>query len=203
MATKIPSTNKSLLARLRKRKDVEAWSLFVNLYTPLVYDFARRRGLQDADASDVTQKVIARVYGVFEKFEYDPERGRFRDWLGTIVNREVIRHHHREARGRGAGGGRGDSEARRVPSAPEGDWLEEFNSHVLRTALERIRNQFDEATWKAFALTWLQSVETQDAAAQLGKTPAWIYKARFRVLKRLREEVEFIADDAAVLQRPM
>src|SRR5436305_10047648 len=129
MTTKIPSTNKSLLARPRKRKDVEAWSLFVNLYTPLIYRYARRRGLQDADASDVTQKVIARVYGVFEKFEYDPERGRFRDWLGTITSREVGRHHSREARGRGAGGGRGDSVARRVPSAAEGNWLEEFNSH--------------------------------------------------------------------------
>lgn len=202
MPTKIPSTNKSLLARLRKRKDSEAWSLFVNLYTPLVYRYARRRGLQDADASDVTQKVIVRVYGVFEEFEYDPQRGRFRDWLGTITSREVIRHHHREARGRGAGGGRGDSVARRVPTAPEGVWLEEFNIHVLRVALERIRAQFDEPTWKAFDLTWLQSVETQDAAQQIGKTAAWIYKARFRVLQRLREEVEFIADDAAVLQRP-
>lgn len=199
---KSPSTNKSLLARLRKRNDAEPWSLFVDLYTPLVYRYARRRGLQDADASDVAQKVIARVYRVLHKFEYDPERGRFRDWLGTITNREVISHHRREARGRGAGAGRGDSVARRVPSASEGDWLEEFNRHVLVTALERIRERFDEATWKAFDLTWLKSVETEDAARQLGKTAAWIYKARFRVLRRLREEVEFIADDAAALQRP-
>ena len=198
-----PSTNRSLLARLRTQKDAEAWSLFVELYTPLVYRYARRRGLQDADAGDVAQKVITRVFRALKTFRYDPKKGRFRDWLGTITRREVIRHLGREARGKGAGRGRGDSVARRLPSAPEGDWLEEFNAHVLRTAVDRIRNQFDETTWKAFDLTWLRSVEPQDAARQLGKSVAWLYKARFRVLKRLREEVAFIADDAAALQRPM
>ena len=199
---KAPPTNRSLLARLRKANDTEAWSLFVDLYTPLVYRFARRRGLQDADASDVTQKVISRVYHVLHKFDYDPERGRFRDWLGTITHREVITHHRREARGQAAGAGRGDSAARRLPSGTEGDWLEEFNDYVLRAALARIRERFDEATWKAFDLTWLGNVETGEAARQLGKTAAWVYKARFRVLRRLREEVEFIAEDAAALQRP-
>src|SRR5262249_60536618 len=115
------STNRSLLARLRKQNDAEAWSLFVDLYTPLVYRYARRRGLQDADASDVAQKVIARVYRVLHKFEYDPERGRFRDWLGTITNREVINHHRRQARGQAAGPGRGGPGAPRRAAASAGD----------------------------------------------------------------------------------
>ena len=60
---------------------------------------------------------------------------------------------------------------------------------------------WDDATWEAFDLTWIRDIETQQAAGQLGKTAAWIYKARFRVLKRLRVEVEFLTEDAAVLHR--
>src|SRR5262245_59538737 len=125
---KTPSTEESLLARLRKGADAESWRLFVELYTPLVYRFGRRRGLQDADARDVAQKVMARVHRAIGRFAYDRQRGRFRHWLGRITVREVIRHRQREARpGRGSGAGQGDSLVERQPGPAEGDWLEEFN----------------------------------------------------------------------------
>jgi len=73
---------------------------------------------------------------------------------------------------------------------------------VLAVALERIRGDFDDITWQAFDWTWLQSLKPQDAAERLLRPPEWVYKARFRVLKRLRAEVEFLAEDAANLQRP-
>jgi RNA polymerase sigma-70 factor, ECF subfamily len=200
---KTPSTQVSLLARLRKGADAESWRLFVELYTPLVYRFGRRRGLQDADARDVAQKVMARVYRAIGKFTYDRRQGRFRNWLGKIAVHEVIRHRHRDARpGKGTGGGQDDWLVELQPGPMEGDWLEEFNAHVLATALKRIRKEFDELTWQAFDSTWRQNVEPQAAAARLTKTTAWIYKARFRVLKRLRAEVEFLAEDAAILHRP-
>jgi RNA polymerase sigma factor (sigma-70 family) len=191
------------LARLRKGKDAGAWRLFVELYTPLIYRFCHRRGLQDADAEEVTQAVMARVFLAIGKFAYDPERGRFRNWLGVIAIHEISRYRQRAARpGQGIGGGEGESLAERIPGPDESDWLEEFNSHVLKTALERIRHEFDEPTWQAFDWTWIGDVKPATAAKRLGKAVAWIYKARFRVLKRLRVEVEFLAEDAAILHRP-
>jgi RNA polymerase sigma-70 factor (ECF subfamily) len=192
-----------LLARLRKGADVESWRLFVELYTPLVYRFARRRGLQDADARDVAQKVMARVYRAISRFSYNRARGRFRNWLGRISVREVIRQRQRDARpGKGSGAGQGDSLAVQRAGPIDGDWQDEFNAHVLATALARIHQEFDDLTWQAFDSTWIHDVEPQAAAASLGKTTAWIYKSRFRVLKRLRAEVEFLAEDAAILHRP-
>jgi hypothetical protein len=73
---------------------------------------------------------------------------------------------------------------------------------VLATALARIRRRFDDRTWQAFDWTWIGNVEPQIAAQRLGQTAAWVYKARFRVLKRLRAEVQFISEDAAILHRP-
>jgi len=161
-----------------------------------------RRELQDADAQDVTQKVMARVYRAISKFTYDAERGHFRNWLGVITVREIYRHRQLERRSGQRGGGRSDELAERTAGPPEGDWLEEFNAHVLEIALTRIRGDFDDVTWQAFDWTWLQSVKPQTAAERLSRTPEWIYKARFRVLKRLKAEVEFLAEDAANLQRP-
>src|SRR5690349_11723161 len=86
---KPPSTKASLLARLRKGKDTGAWNLFVDLYTPVIYRFSRQRGLQHADAEEVTQAVMAKVFVSIDKFTYCPERGRFRNWLGVVAIREI------------------------------------------------------------------------------------------------------------------
>ena len=66
-----PATRLSLLVRLRDARDDGAWSQFVEIYAPLVYGFARKHGLQDADAADLTQDVLQAVSGAIREFEYD------------------------------------------------------------------------------------------------------------------------------------
>src|SRR5436305_180592 len=85
----IPSTRASLLVRLRDPRDGAAWREFVDLYAPLVYGYARKRGLQDADAADLTQEVLRAVAGAVGRLEYDPARGAFRNWLFTVVRRKL------------------------------------------------------------------------------------------------------------------
>jgi RNA polymerase sigma-70 factor (ECF subfamily) len=201
---KPPSTRASLLARLRTGADVDSWRLFVDLYTPLIYRYSRMRGLQDADAEDVVQQVMKSIHGAIGRFEYDPGKGRFRHWLGTITFREIRRHRSRDRRpGKGTGLGGGDVALGQLAASEEGDWIDTFNAHILTAALARVRGGFDEATWQAFDWTWLQNLAPQEAAARLGKTTAWVYRARFKVLKQLRAEVDFLTEDAAVLIRPI
>ncbi|MGR5411090.1 RNA polymerase sigma factor, partial [Vibrio sp. PNB22_8_2] len=78
-----PDTRPSLLVRIRDGGDAEGWRLFVDLYGPLVYGFARRQGLQDADAADLTQDVFQSVAGAVRRLDYDPRKGSFRGWLYT------------------------------------------------------------------------------------------------------------------------
>jgi RNA polymerase sigma-70 factor (ECF subfamily) len=198
-----PSTRITLLARLRSADDAEAWRTFVDLYLPLVYRYCRRRGLQDADARDVSQQVLASVHRAIDKFEYDPQRGRFRGWLGTIAVHEIGRHAQRDRRpGKGGGDGAGEWLAEQEGRPDDAAWMEEFNAHIFAAALERVRPEFDELTWRAFDATWLKDVKPRDAASQLGKPAAWIYKARYKVLARLRSEIEFLTSDAAVFHKP-
>src|SRR5712672_2381852 len=84
-----PPTRASLLVRLRNPQDEVAWTQFVDLYAPLVYGYARKQGLQDADAADLCQDVLGAVAGAVARLEYDPLRGAFRNWLFTIVRRKL------------------------------------------------------------------------------------------------------------------
>jgi RNA polymerase sigma-70 factor (ECF subfamily) len=84
-----PPTRASLLLRLRDPRDGEAWTEFVDLYAPLVYGYLRRQGLQDADAADLTQEVLTAVAGAIGRLEYDPARGAYRNWLFTLVRRQL------------------------------------------------------------------------------------------------------------------
>ena len=81
-----PITRPSLLVRIRDMRDTQAWSQFVEIYTPLIYGFARKHGLQDADASDLTQDVLRVVAKTIRGLDYDQQRGSFRGWLFTVGN---------------------------------------------------------------------------------------------------------------------
>src|SRR5271163_3875252 len=101
-----PATRASLLVRLRDGGDAEAWQEFVHLYAPIIYGFARKRGLQDADAADLMQDVLRSVSTTVHRLEYDPVRGTFRGWLFTVTRNKVL--NFLESRGRRVQGS-GDS----------------------------------------------------------------------------------------------
>src|SRR6516165_5686853 len=84
-----PNTRPSLLVRLRDARDDEAWAQFVEVYAPLIYGFARKQGLQDADAADLTQDVLQVVARTVRGFEYDRQQGSFRGWLFTVVRNKL------------------------------------------------------------------------------------------------------------------
>ena len=85
----IPATRASLLVRLRDPRDEGAWREFIDLYAPLIYGYARKQGLQDADAADLSQEVLRAVAGAMDRLDYDPRRGAFRNWLFTVVRNKL------------------------------------------------------------------------------------------------------------------
>src|SRR5262245_39982389 len=202
-STKRPPTAERLLARLRHEGDAEAWKTFVDLYTPLVYRFCRHRSLQDADARDITQQVLAIVHRAIARFEYNRERGRFRNWLGAVTAHEILRYQRKERRsGKGMGQGYGDDLAALASATVDPTWVEEFNSYIFQLALDRIRAEFENDIWQAFELTWLKDEKPKDAAEKVGKPSAWVYKARYKVMERLRKELEYLTSDAAIFHKP-
>src|SRR5260370_34728241 len=128
-----PTTRPSLLVQLRYGAAAEAWQTFVTTYAPLLYRFGRTKGLQDADAQDVTQEVLAKV----QRFEYDPHRGHFRGWLAAVTRHAIARLRKKQARpGRGVGGD-DPNVALAQGASPDEDvaWDRLFHARVLETAL--------------------------------------------------------------------
>jgi RNA polymerase sigma-70 factor (ECF subfamily) len=190
-----------LLLRIRDPGDTVAWRAFVDVYGPLIYRHGR--GLQDADAADVTQEVLFQVSRSIQTFEYRPEQGRFRDWLGTVTENKI-----RTFLTRRAGAGRAAGEAGAVNqltsvAAGEQDtqWAEEFSRHLLHLALTRIQPHFEEHIWRAFERVWRDDQPPAEVANELNQTVDWVYMVKARVLKRLQEEVYELAEDMPLLLR--
>src|SRR5262249_44686293 len=77
-------TSVTLLERLCKRWDQQAWGRFVQLYSPLIFSWGRRCGLQPADAADLTQDVFLTLFQKLPEFTYDRHKS-FRAWLRTVT----------------------------------------------------------------------------------------------------------------------
>lgn len=190
-------TRGSLLQRLRDPGNTDSWELFAKVYGPPIIRYCRRFGLQEADATDVAQDVLAQVAVSIRGFEYDPAAGRFRDWLGTVIRGKLDRHWRKRTPV-----ALGGSWPAAIAGADEAAWAIELDAQLLRSALEFIRDDFEDRTWRAFELTWLESHSAPDAARRLGMPVAHVYVARSRVLKRLQEELQRLCDDVPRFARP-
>jgi RNA polymerase sigma-70 factor (ECF subfamily) len=188
------NTRPSLLLRIRDAEDAGAWRTFVDLYAPVIYGYSRKQGLIDADAADVVQEVLAQVARSIRTFEYQPEKGRFRNWL-CVVTRSKIGKIQRRSQAQAGATGLDDELVASVGEEPA--WVELFNSEVLRAALARIRPNFGDETWQIFERVWIQDEAPAEVARALSRPIHAVYVAKSRVLLRLREEILSLAEDLA------
>jgi RNA polymerase sigma-70 factor (ECF subfamily) len=188
-----PLTRVSLLVQIRDGSNQAAGQEFVKLYGPVVYGFARRRGLQDADAADLMQDVMRSVSSAIGRLDYDRKQGTFRGWLFTITRNKVFNFlSARRIRPQGSG----DTTTNRLLDAqPDGSdgadaWELEYQRRLASIAMQRVRGEFQENTWRAFTMTAVEGVAVPEVEQQLGLSSGAIYVAKSRVLARLKEEVE-------------
>ena len=184
-----PETRKSLLLRLRDASQDEAWREFVAIYEPLIHRLARARGLQHADAQDLTQDVLAAVAQAIDRFDPDSDRGSFRGWLFRIARNLTINFLARQKGPRATGSTR-TIQLLEEQASDDADATSlfgvEYQREVFRWAAEQTRRQFEEETWQAFWLTSVEGESIEDVARMLGKTPGAVRIARCRVLARLK-----------------
>jgi len=191
-----PQTDPALLIRLRDASDQVAWTEFVDLYRPAILGFARKRGLQSSDAEDLAQCVLMAVSQTVGQWNHDDRRARFRTWLHTVANRQVIDAFRRRARNDVSGGTSIQEFLARHPDPADDSRLldEELRRQVFRRAAADARGEFKPDAWEAFRLTAIDGIAAADVASKLGKTTGAVYAARARVMRRIAERVRELAE---------
>ena len=181
----------SLLERLRRPGDEASWQRFVQLYTPLLFHWAQRLGLQPADAADLVQDVLTTLVQKLPGFRYEPNK-RFRGWLWTVAL-NTWRMDQRRA------GPRPGGDAAALDACLTADHavaLEEaeYRRHLVGRALQLMRADFQPTTWQACWEHVISGRPAAEVAADLGITPGAVYVAKSRVLRRLRQELGELLD---------
>ena len=169
-----------------------AWERLAKLYGPLVYEWARKAGLQPDDAADVMQNVFQSLSKNLIRFTRRTEADRFRGWLYVLVRNQITDHFRTQQKQANAAGGTAGLQMihELVESAPSSDSLDgmaEVNQ-LRRRALQLVQAEFEGRTWVAFWRTAVEGDNPQDVAADMEISVWAIYKAKARVLKRLRDE---------------
>jgi len=173
-------------------------------------DVARKAGLNDAEAQEVVQETVIAVARKIGEFKADPQRGSFKSWLLGQARWRIgdqFRARKRAARvfeeppaplaealrvGRDDTSGTEPLHGVADPAADQLQalWNGEWEQHVLRTALERVKAQVGVKQFQMFDLHARKGLSVAETAHALGTTRAAVYMAKSRVGRLVRHEVK-------------
>ncbi len=189
-----PETRRSLLVRLRDREDARAWEEFVEVYEPLFYRLVRQRGLQHADAEELTQECLVAVASAIDRWDPDPQKGSFRGWLFRIARNMTINFLTRRRPDQQGAGGTDFQvllEKHPDPSCQETtEFEQEYQRETFDWAARQVRDEFRESTWQAFWRTAVEEEPIPEVASALGLSVGAVYMARSRVMARIKSRVQ-------------
>jgi RNA polymerase sigma-70 factor (ECF subfamily) len=192
-------TNPDLLERVGQDSgDEAAWGAFVAHYGPKIRAWCCQRGLQAADADDVTQDVLLRLTRALRKFTYDPSR-KFRGWLRVVTEHAVSDFFaDRKRRPRARGEDRGLAALKTTQAKDELLALveKEFTHAVVIQACATAYARVEPQTWEAFRLTACEKRPGEDVAAALGMNVTAVFKAKSRVIGYIRQEIARLDGDS-------
>jgi RNA polymerase sigma-70 factor (ECF subfamily) len=182
------ATPASLLDRLRKPHETSAWDRFVDLYTPLLFHWAQRQGLQDSDCADLVQDVFLILWRKLPEFRYDSARS-FHAWLKTVF----LNQHRSRQRERGPVPVEMDGhDPADHDSAALGDT--EYSRYLIRQAFRLVEREFSPLHQKAFRAYVLEERTPEEVARELGVSPGTVYSIKSKILSRLRQELSQLLD---------
>ena len=184
------TTSESLLFRLQQDHESpneSAWQQFIAIYTPLIFYWARKTGLNQSDASDLVQDVLTQVFQKLPDFKYDAG-GSFRGWL-RMVTLNKYRQIYRRKSVRLTSASESMLENLAPVAVAESTWDISYAKLLVAQKMETMQNDFAPGTWEALKMVINEGSSVDDAAKQTGISTWTIYSARARLMKRLRTEL--------------
>lgn len=195
-------TRLSLLSRLRDSSNEAAWAEFESRYRDLVLRYALARGLQHADAEDVTQIVFLSLSRTLRGFQYSSQKGRFRDYLGRTVGNAVARFRARpNPAPLSLDAHEGLADAVCGDDAADAIWEQQWVDHHYRLALRTVRETFDRRSVEIFERL-IDGHAVSDVAAQFATTEQAVHKIKQRIRARMGELIVAQVQEEAAVDDP-
>ena len=189
------TTNETLLQRVKSMDSHDAWKEFFDAYWGPIIRYGRKLGLSDSQAEDVLQETMVNLMRIVPSFEYDADKGRFRNFLLTIVHRKAL------------------ACLRRVKRNSNEPWDEAIHAQINSTApfeavtdveaeqrwkeaikdevIENLRNdpRIEASTWAIFEAYVLKHQDASQVADQHGVKENSVYQIKNRLMRRIKAEV--------------
>lgn len=178
----VGTTDQQMLEQAQQGEDL-SWKTMVRQYGPMIYQIARRFGLQPADAGDLVQTVLMELMRSLTKFERE-QKGSFRRWLKIITRNKIIDYQRRRDQ---QGVGFLDEHIASVlpEQEPEVFYPTELQLR-LQEVIDTVRKTVSETTWEAFELMQLGMETSEQIGARLGISADAVRMAKRRVLIQIK-----------------
>jgi RNA polymerase sigma factor (sigma-70 family) len=168
--------------------DHQAWSQFANRCAVILEQWGLWKGLQPADAEDLSQDALLVVLSKINAFRHTG-RGSLRAWLRAIAWRCLC-----QVRGRNAPQSDPEllemylrSEEQIMQLEEDFDRLQQMQ--LLSDAMQLIKQRVRDRTWEAFRLTAIEHLPGPEAAQQLQMHVDAVYAAKLRVQRLVSTEI--------------
>lgn len=184
------TTRKSLLQRITDHDEI-AWDDFYNMYKPIILTVGNDKRLGREEKNELVQDVMFYLFGKARTFQYDPSKGRFRDYLKRICIHKAYdimrkRQDHTESLE-----AKYDSEELSAPSEDfDRLWEAEWRKHALMHALDEVKAQITPVNYQIFRAVTLDEVSPREVAELFDVTENNVYAIKARTLKTLRKHLE-------------
>ena len=201
-----PATRPSLLARLRwsgvDQGSEEDWRCFLEIYQPLLFAHALRRGLDRTQSEDVVQEILVGIGKRLEEFEYRPGKCRFRTWLFRVAEHKIVDYWRRQQRqlpelGVVTESAGGQDRCASVPDTstlePDAAWDVKFEEELLQMARRRAGQRASPMNFRLYLYHVVNGHDVEATVAafkESGVTAANVHLAKLRVLKLVEDELQ-------------
>ena len=189
-----PETRASLLASLRDAPGQSDWREFFERYAPAVFRVARLRGIDKHDADDIVQQVMMAIARHIDGFDYDRDRGSFRQWVRRIAENK-IRDHRRKPRLEGAAAwGELEQWPDDSPSL-ETQWEQQWHLQDILFCLDEVADNIAPRRVEAFRLYVMEGLPASEVASRLKMTVGHVYVTRTQIINRVRLRMNRLEGD--------
>jgi RNA polymerase sigma-70 factor (ECF subfamily) len=179
-------TDAALLDNVRNPRNHPAWETFIARYRPMIRGWCRQWFPYEAD--DKACDVLSDLVFIMMRFEYDPEKGRFRAWLKTVT-------HNMMAKLTKGLPPQFDTLNDPAEMAEAGEDMaarlaREFDLELLDVAKKRVQQRVKRHTWLAYVATAEEGRKAPEVARELGLKIGSVFQAKRSVIELLKQEIK-------------